>query len=96
MKFGDKICKKFNFEVTDVKQDTKNGVPVGIIEGFASTWEEDRGDDIILNGAFAESIERHVLDGRPIRMLFQHKSEEIIGGFPITEVKETEKGLFVR
>lgn len=90
------LHKTFKFNELEVKQETRNGVPVGIIEGYASTWDTDRGDDVILQGAFAETLERHAQDGRPIRMLFQHNSDQIIGGFPIANARETEKGLFVR
>lgn len=88
--------KHFGFACTEVKQEDRNGVPVGIIEGYASTWDIDRGDDVIMQGAFADSIKRHSEDGRPIRMLYQHNGSELIGGFPIHSVREDEKGLYVK
>ncbi|KKM76833.1 hypothetical protein LCGC14_1376100 [marine sediment metagenome] len=68
----------------------------GYIEGYLSTFEKDRGGDEILPGAFKKTIKRHkASNDRPIRMLFQHNRDEIIGGFPIDKVKEDKKGLWV-
>lgn len=97
MKFplNQKQTKKFHFEVKECKETTRNEIPVGVIEGFASTTETDRGNDIVAPGAFAKTIERHKRDGRPIRMLRQHTDSKLIGGFPIDRVEERENGLFV-
>lgn len=87
--------KSFFFHVTETKEETRNGQKVGIITGIASTFDKDRGDDIVLPGAFTETIARHKENNRPVRMLFQHWTENLIGGFPIDQVQETEKGLEV-
>jgi len=93
---GSRIVKSVRFNQTETKENLRNGVPVGIIEGFAATWSLDRGDDVILEGAFAKTIARHSEEGRPVRMLFQHSSKDLIGGFPVESIKETPEGLFVR
>ena len=93
---GSKVIKSVRFNQTETKENLRNGVPVGIIEGFAATWTLDRGDDVILEGAFAKTIARHSAEGRPVRMLFQHSSKDLIGGFPIESIKETPEGLMVR
>lgn len=93
---GEKIVKTVQLKNVSTKSETRNGIPVGVIEGLAATWTLDRGDDIILEGAFAKTIARHSEEGRPVRMLFQHSSKDLIGGFPIDLVKETPEGLFVR
>lgn len=61
-----------------------------IFEGFASTFGNlDLVDDIVLPGAFEESIEKQL----PV-ILWQHSSFEPIG---ITvKAEENEKGLFIR
>lgn len=88
--------KTARFELTSAETKNRDGVEYGVFEGYASTWDIDRGDDIILQGAFIDSIQRHQDNGRPIRMLYQHKSDELIGGFPIDSVREDERGLFVK
>ena len=80
---------------TEVKEDLVNGVRIGRINGLASTFDRDRGDDVILPGAFTQTLERHRKANRPIRMLFQHRSEFLMGGFPIDSVRETSEGLQV-
>lgn len=93
---GKRYEKSCRFKQTETKENVRNGVPVGIIEGLASTYELDRGDDIIVPGAFAKTLNRHSAEGRPVRMLLQHQNGELIGGFPIEFAKETPEGLFVR
>lgn len=68
----------------------------GYIEGYAATFDKDRSGDIIIPGAFKNTIKRHQKNNRPIRMFFQHNRENMIGGFPIADVKEDEKGLYVK
>lgn len=88
--------KSFDFNVSQCKQIERDGIPLGIIEGYASTWEEDRTGDIILRGAFSKTLFQHKERGsRPIRMYFQHSGLEPIGGFPIEFAREDETGLFV-
>ena len=61
-----------------------------VFEGFASTFGNlDLVDDIILPGAFKESIEKSL----PV-VLWQHSSFEPIG--MTVKAQETEQGLFVR
>ena len=87
-----KEFKNFSFEVIDTKQVGD----MGIVKGYASTFGNvDRGGDRILAGAFRKSLDRYRKLGRPIKMFYQHDSNEIIGGFPIESIKETEYGLQV-
>jgi HK97 family phage prohead protease len=59
-------------------------------EGYASTFGNlDRGDDIVMPGAFLKSI----TEMQP-KLLWQHDHAEPIGVFE--EIKEDAKGLFVR
>ena len=60
-------------------------------EGYASTWDLDRVDDIIHRGAFAKSIQEGFPSGK-IKVLWQHYDPL---GMPL-EMREDEKGLFVK
>lgn len=88
--------KIVRFEVSETLETKENGANIGIIKGFASTYDNvDRGGDVIRRGAFNQSIKRHEDDKRPVRMFFQHNNMFPIGMFPIDQVSDNEKGLFV-
>ena len=84
--------------VTDTKIADRNGVPVGIIEGYIATWDVDRGDgwsdikDQFMPGAFTKAIARHKATDRQIR--FKDHHGRTVGGFPIKTVKQDDRGLF--
>lgn len=61
------------------------------IEGYASTWDKDKIDDIIHRGAFQKSINEAFPKGK-IKVLWQHFQPL---GMPI-EMYEDSKGLFVK
>lgn len=88
--------KTYNFSVGEHKQLDINGQKIGVIRGLASTFEVDEDNDQIMPGAFRSSIEEHKSrNNRPIRMRFQHDRKELIGGWPIELVRETDRGLEV-
>ena len=88
--------KSLHFDISETKEELINGQKVGIIKGHAAAYSLDRVGDIILKGAFAKTLQDHILRGnRQIRMKFQHKRDEIIGGFPVHLAKEDDKGLYV-
>lgn len=64
----------------------------GCFEGYASLFEqEDLGRDIVLRGAFQESLRK---SGVPrVKMLFQHDPNEPIGVW--REIYEDARGLYV-
>lgn len=65
----------------------------GTFEGYASLFHrEDLGRDVIVPGAFRESLARRGVAG--IRMLFQHDPNQPIGTW--TKIHEDARGLFVR
>jgi len=89
--------KQLGGKVVEVKEEQRNGVPVGIIEGYISTWDLDRGDffgmrDQFVKGAFAKSLSEFRLSNRQVRFKDQHR--RTVGGFPINTVKEDDTGLF--
>lgn len=65
----------------------------GVFEGYASLFgREDMGRDVVVRGAFAESLARRGAAG--VRMLFQHDPSQPIGVW--VDLQEDAKGLFVR
>ncbi|HEX7072578.1 MAG TPA: HK97 family phage prohead protease [Hyphomicrobiaceae bacterium] len=65
----------------------------GTFEGYASLFHrEDLGRDVVMPGAFRESIARRGAAG--IRMLFQHDANQPIGTWK--KIYEDARGLFVR
>lgn len=63
----------------------------GVIEGYASIFGNiDQGNDVVEAGAYAASLE----SGKQIKMLWQHKPDQVIGVWD--EVKEDSKGLRVK
>jgi HK97 family phage prohead protease len=92
----DKEYKNIPFKVTETKEAHNKKGNYGIVKGFASTFGNiDRGNDRIVQGAFQKSIDRYKSMHRPVKMFYQHDSNEIIGGFPVEEMKETHEGLEV-
>lgn len=82
--------------VLEVKEETRNGVQVGIVKGYIATWDIDRGDwtgikDQFVRGAFLASLAEHREKRRQIRLKDHHG--RTIGGFPIDMVKEDDIGL---
>lgn len=79
------LHKSFPLRI-EVKEDAEPRT----IEGWASTFgNRDSYNDIILPGAFAESIK-----GRKPKMLWQHDSDELIGVWDVAT--ETAQGLYVK
>jgi hypothetical protein len=65
----------------------------GVFEGYASLFNrEDLGGDIVLPGAFRDSLARRGVGG--IKLLFQHNPNEPIGIWQ--SIVEDARGLFVR
>lgn len=64
----------------------------GKFYGYASVFNvKDSYDDIILNGAFKDSLESKNIND--IKLLWQHKKDKIIGKFNI--IREDSVGLYV-
>lgn len=82
-----------HFEIKSIKKEGD----IGIVEGFASTFgNTDRVGDIIDPGAFTESLIEIERGKGHIPMLFQHRSDQVIGKFRAKDMRETDQGLFVR
>lgn len=96
-KIENKVFRKVELSYKGIED--RNGIPVGIVEGYIATWDVDRGDgwgvsDQFVKGCFKESIQDHVKEGRPVRLKDHHS--RTIGGFPAETVVEDDRGLFAR
>ncbi|MDB5733231.1 MAG: hypothetical protein JWQ03_3126 [Variovorax sp.] len=79
----------------DLSMETKALAEPGEFEGYASTFGNvDQGGDVVMRGAFLESIKASKAANRIIPMLWQHDQHEPIGVW--REIKEDKQGLFVR
>lgn len=67
----------------------------GQIEGYASLFGiADQGGDVVVRGAFSKSLDALKARGARVKMLWQHDPSAPVGIWE--EVREDEKGLFVR
>lgn len=67
----------------------------GVFEGYGSVFGvKDSYGDVVDSGAFAESLKKHQAAGTLPALLWQHNPGKPIGVY--TEMREDEKGLFVR
>jgi hypothetical protein len=78
------------FEIKSVEEVKEEGQDFFKIEGYASVFGNiDRGNDIVLKGAFEESLKNF----KP-KLLWQHNMDEPIG--VIKEIHEDNKGLYFK
>lgn len=84
--------KHLGGKITDFKQIDRNGIPVGIVEGYIATWDIDRGNDRFKPGAFTEHLKELRAKNRGPRLKDNHG--RTVGIFPIENVKEDSRGLF--
>ena len=83
------VAREVKFCALDLKKVALDGV----FEGYASRFNrEDLGHDVVLPGAFRDSIAERGAGG--IKMLFQHDPSQPIGSW--LKVQEDARGLFVR
>lgn len=80
------IYKTFELKSTDDK---------GHVEGYASTWtkEPDSYGDIVIKGAFKDTIEKKKKTGHPFPLCYGHDLDQIIG--KIDNIEEDDTGLKV-
>lgn len=73
--------------------EAKDITETGEFEGLGAVFNDiDNGGDLILPGAFRDSLNR--MPGTMVKMLWQHDPREVIGVY--TDVRETETGLYVK
>ena len=67
----------------------------GCFEGYASVFGvQDSDGDVIVKGAFKESLDEFKAAGRMPKMLWQHDTRQIIGKW--VEMYEDDNGLYVK
>ena len=68
----------------------------GIVEGYASTWTKtpDSYGDIVIKGAFTETLKKKKATGHPFPLCFNHDFDQIIGA--VTEAEEDNFGLKIK
>lgn len=88
--------KNIGGNVVEAKEIERDGIKIGIVEGYIATWDLDRGGwwarDQFVKGAFAESIRDHQIKKRQVRLKDHHG--RTIGGFPPESLREDDRGLF--
>lgn len=65
----------------------------GVVEGYASTWTKtpDSYGDIVIKGAFTETLKKRKSTGHPFPLCFNHDFDQIIGA--VFEAEEDDYGL---
>ena len=68
----------------------------GMVEGYASTWTKtpDSYGDIVIKGAFKETLKKRKATGHPFPLCFNHDFDQIIGA--VFEAEEDDYGLKIR
>jgi HK97 family phage prohead protease len=67
----------------------------GMFEGYASVFGvQDSDGDVIMKGAFKNTIAKSKETGRMPKMLLQHDIRNLVGKY--TDIQEDENGLFVK
>lgn len=81
------LHKDFTFEVKDFKEAD------GTFAGYASVFGiEDDGSDIVIKGAFTQTLASLAAKGRTLPMLWSHDPRTPIGGYPV--LREDDRGLY--
>lgn len=68
----------------------------GVVEGYASTWTKtpDSYGDIVIKGAFTETLKKRKATGHPFPLCFNHDFDQIIGS--VFEAEEDDYGLKIK
>lgn len=86
------MSKKHLYKTFEMKIDE-----AGKIAGFFSTYDKipDSYGDIIVPGAFTETIEKRKKTGHPFPLCFNHDFSAVIGALDMDTLKDTEKGPYM-
>lgn len=86
--------KKASLKIRDFGLAVKAVNDDGTFSGYGSVFgNEDSYGEIVAPGAFAESLAEIAAKGRPVPVLWQHRSDQPIGVY--SSLKEDEHGLYV-
>lgn len=88
--------KMIGGRLVQAKQIDRDGLPIGIVEGYIATWDLDRGDywfkDQFVKGCFADSIAEFKANKRMPRFKDGHR--RTVGGWLYDSLREDDRGLF--
>lgn len=88
--------KVFSFTCTNVRETKNDDGNFGIVNGYISTYNNsDLANDIIEKGAFSKTLKKYKSKNKPLPLHYMHDYLDVIGGFPIDQIKDDEKGLLV-
>lgn len=83
------------FEIKQMIDEEEGDSKRFVIEGYASTFGNvDRGYDMVMPGAFANSISEFKRGEKQVPVLYQHNMRNPIGR--IREMREDNKGLYIK
>ena len=87
--------KTFSFSILEAKNNVLDGNVIGTIKGYASTYGNiDRTNDVIMEGAFDDSIQDYKNKGRQIKVYYQHNVNDVpIGGIKPDNINSDKLGL---
>lgn len=87
--------KIFTFAISETKSNSYDGKCIGTVKGYASTYGNvDRANDVILEGAFDDSIQDYKNKNRQIKVYYQHDTSEMpIGGIRPDNISSDKTGL---
>lgn len=87
------MSKSLNLKLRDFTTVSEDGEK-GVFTAYANVkWTIDSYDEVTVDGAFKQSIERHRANGTVPKMLFQHNPDIVIGKW--ISIEEDELGLKV-
>jgi uncharacterized protein len=87
--------KTFPFQVLETKWGPYCGKNLGMIKGYASTYGNiDRSNDVIMEGAFDDSLQDYKTKQRQIKVYYQHDTSDMpIGGIKPENINSDKSGL---
>lgn len=87
--------KVFPFVVSEAKTNSYGGKNFGTIKGYASTYGNvDRSNDVIMEGAFDDSIQDYKTKQRQIKVYWQHNTMNMpVGGIRPENISSDKTGL---
>lgn len=88
----EQIYKQFSVEIKSTIEDEQNDSL--IVDSYISTYGIDYGKDIIMPGAFTESIKSKLERKKNLPALWQHDQQILLGH--AVDIKEDENGILVK
>lgn len=94
-KFKQMEYKVFPFVLSEAKSNTYGSKNCGTIKGYASTYGNvDKSNDVIIEGAFDDSIQDYKTKQRQIKVYYQHNTMAMpIGGIRPENISSDKTGL---